>query len=355
MRIAMVAAPWYDVPPSSYGGIEAMVADLVDRLSDRGHEVTLIGAGRNLTAASRFIAVFDEPPSSRLGEALPEIVYAAAVGRILADLDVDLVHDHSLAGPLLARGRPVPTVITMHGPVAGDHGDIMANLGSTVHVVAISDAQRTDRPDLNWAGAVYNAIDVDAFPYVTTKDDFVLWMGRFTPDKGPELAIDAARAAGTPIKLAGKRSEPAEQEFFDEAIATRLGQGVEYVGEADEDAKRQLFARARALVFPIQWDEPFGMVMVEAMACGTPVVATRRGSVAEIVRDGETGIVVEADADIDTIAAAIHAAVDIDPARCRAWVRTRFTPEHMADGYEKIYRSVLAGGEDGQTTMVGRG
>src|ERR1700750_3364022 len=100
MRIAMVAAPWDGVPPSSYGGIEAMVADLVDRLSDRGHEVTLIGAGRNLTAASRFIAVFDEPPSSRLGEALPEIVYAAAVGRILADLDVDLVHDHSLARPL---------------------------------------------------------------------------------------------------------------------------------------------------------------------------------------------------------------------------------------------------------------
>ena len=345
MRIAMVAPPWYPVPPSSYGGIEAMVADLVDRLAARGHDITLIGAGQNQTAASRFLAVFDEPPSPRLGEAVPEVLYAAAVGRILADLDVDLVHDHSLAGPLLARGRAVPTIITMHGPVAGEHGDIVADLGTTVHVVAISDAQRTDRPELNWAGAVYNAVDVEAFPYVTDKDDFVLWMGRFSPDKAPELAIDAARAAGTPIKLAGKRSEPAEEEFFDEAIAPRLGQGVEYVGEADEDAKRELFACARALVFPIQWDEPFGMVMVEAMACGTPVVATRRGSVAEIVRDGETGIVVEPDADVDQIAAAIHAAVEIDPARCRAWVRTRFTPEHMADGYQEIYRSVLAGAE----------
>ena len=348
MRIAMVAPPWYEVPPSSYGGIETIVADLVGQLSARGHEITLIGAGRDLTPASRFVAVFDEPPSSRLGEATPEVLHAATVGEILQGLDVDLVHDHSLAGPLLARGRTVPTVVTMHGPVTGEHGDIMARLGDSVHVVAISDAQRGDRPELNWAGTVYNAIDVDAFPYVEDKENFVLWIGRFSPDKGPGLAIDAARAAMLPIVLAGKRSEPAEQEFFEAEIEPRLGDGVTYVGEVGGQAKRDLCARARALVFPIQWDEPFGMVMIEALACGTPVVATARGSVPEIVLDGATGIVLEPDAGIEEIAAALHAAVDIDPRRCRVSVAERFTPAHLADGYEEIYRSVLAGHQAGR-------
>jgi glycosyltransferase involved in cell wall biosynthesis len=286
--------------------------------------------------------VFDEPPSSRLGEAMPEILYAAAVGQILADLPVDLVHDHSQAAPLLARGRSVPTVVTMHGAVGGEHGEIMARLGDTVQVVALSEAQRVERPDLNWVATVYNAINVDAFPYTQHKDDFVLWMGRFSPDKGPELAIDAARAANLPIVVAGKCSEPSEQVFFDTEIAPRLGKGVTFVGEVDGKAKGELCARARALVFPIQWEEPFGMVMIEAMACGTPVVATRRGSVPEIVWDGETGIVLDARAGIEQIAEAIHAAVDVDPARCRASVRLRFTRAIMADGYEAVYRSVLA-------------
>jgi glycosyltransferase involved in cell wall biosynthesis len=341
LRIGMVAPPWYEVPPTSYGGIEAVVADLVGEFVARGHEVTLLGAGRNLSAATRFMPVFDEPPSSRLGEALPEVLYAAAVGRALADLELDLVHDHSIAGPLLARGRRVPTVVTMHGPVAAEQGEIMARLGDSVHVVAISDAQRVDRRDLNWVGMVHNALHVDAFPYVEEKDDVVLWMGRFTPDKGPEIAIDAARAAGLPIVLAGKNTEPSERAFFDAEIAPRLGHGVSYVGEADGVAKRELCARARALVFPIQWEEPFGIVMLEAMACGTPVVATRRGSVPEIVEDGQTGFVLDADATVAQIAQALHDAVELDPRRCRASVSERFSPAIMADGYERVYRAVL--------------
>jgi glycosyltransferase involved in cell wall biosynthesis len=229
----------------------------------------------------------------------------------------------------------------MHGPVEGEQGDLMAALGATVHVVAISQAQREERSDINWVAMVHHALDVTQYPYAPQKDDVVLWMGRFSPDKGPGLAIDAARAAGLPIVLAGKCSEPAELEFFDAEIAPRLGEGVTYVGEADMDAKRELCARARALVFPIQWEEPFGIVMLEALACGTPVVATDRGSVAEIVEDGVTGIVVAADAGVDRIARALNDAVVIDPARCRASVRERFTPERMADGYEAVYRSVV--------------
>jgi glycosyltransferase involved in cell wall biosynthesis len=344
MHVAMVAPPWYEVPPTSYGGIESMVADLVERLIDRGHEVTQFGAGRKLTSATRYVPIFDEPPSSRLGEALPELVYTAAVARVLDGLEVDVVHDHSQAGPLLARGRRTPTVVTMHGPVDGEHGQFVASLGDTVDVVAISEAQRRDRDDINWVGTVHNAIDVEQYPFAAEKDDVVLWMGRFTPDKGPELAIDAARAAGVPIVLAGKRSEPSEQEFFDAHIAPRLGDDARYVGEADGRLKRELCSRARALLFPIQWEEPFGIVMLEALACGTPVVATRRGSVPEVVEQGVTGVIVDPDAGVEEIAAAVHAAVDIDSARCRASVRLRFTPEHMADGYERIYASVTATG-----------
>ena len=153
------------------------------------------------------------------------MVYAAAVSRVLASLEVDLVHDHCLAGPLLARGRGRPTVVTMHGRGDAEHGDIMAALGDTVQVVAISDAQRRDRGDINWVATVHNAIDVEQYPFAPEKDDVVLWMGRFTADKAPGLAIDAARAAGVPIVLAGKCSEPAEQEFFDTEIAPRLGDG----------------------------------------------------------------------------------------------------------------------------------
>jgi glycosyltransferase involved in cell wall biosynthesis len=338
LRIAMVAPPWYALPPVGYGGIESVVADLVDHLAARGHEITLIGSGEHNTAATRFLRVFDEPPSARIGTPAPEVIHAAAAAALLDGLDVDVVHDHSLAGPLLARGRQVPTVATMHGPVLGDEGQYFRWLGDTVNVVAISDAQRRLEPRLNWVGRVHNAIDVDSFPFRETKDDYLLWLGRFSADKGPHLAIDAARAIGRRIVLAGKCSEPAEQAFFDAEIAGRLGPGVEYVGEADATRKRELLAGARALAFPLQWEEPFGMVMIEAMACGTPVVAMRRGSVPEVVTHGESGLVVDDYADFP---AALLAADDLDPAACREHARAEFGLEVMAAGYERIYRALV--------------
>jgi glycosyltransferase involved in cell wall biosynthesis len=339
LRIAMVAPPWYELPPRGYGGIESVVTDLVDQLVQRGHHVTLIGAGRNGTAAQTFLPVFADPPSDRLGSPGPEVIHAAAAGRMLDCLDVDVVHDHSFAGPLLARGRSAPTVVTMHGPVSGEFGEYFGWLADSVQVVAISDAQRRFNPDLNWVGRVYNAIAVDTFPFRSDKDDYLLWLGRFSNDKGPHLAIDAARAAGMRIVLAGKRSEPAEQAFFDAEIAPRLGPDVEYVGEADATLKRELLAGARALAFPLQWEEPFGMVMIEAMACGTPVVALRRGSIPEVVAHGVTGLVVD---DFERFPAALRAAETIDPAACRAHVRTHFDLPIMAEGYEQIYRMLLS-------------
>jgi glycosyltransferase involved in cell wall biosynthesis len=338
MRIAMIAPPWFTVPPQGYGGVENMCADLVDGLVDQGHEVTLIGAGQAGTRAGRFVPTYPEPPSGRLGEPLPEVLHTAAVARILADLDVDIVHDHTLAGPLLARGRGAPTVVTMHGPVAGEPGEYYRQLGDTVSLVAISAAQRRAAPGLTWRGTVHNAIDVTSFPYRADKEELVLFLGRLHPDKGVHLAIDAARAAGLPIVVAGKCSEPVEQEYFRRAIEPRLGPDVTIFGTADAAAKRELLARAAALVFPIQWDEPFGMVMIEAMACGTPVVALRRGAVPEVVVDGVTGIVCDDPAELP---AAITAARHLSPAECRAHVENCFDAATMVGGYESVYRAVL--------------
>ena len=338
MRIAMIAPPWFTVPPQGYGGVENMCADLVDGLVDRGHEVTLIGAGKAGTRAGRFLSTYAEPPSGRLGEPLPEVLHSAAVARILAGLDVDLVHDHTLAGPLLARGRGVPTVVTMHGPVAGEPGEYYRQLGDTVSLVAISAAQRRAAPDLAWRGTVHNAIDVSSFPYRAEKEEMVLFLGRLHPDKGVHLAIDAARGAGLPIVVAGKCSEPVEQEYFRTFIEPRLGPDVTIFGTADAAAKRELLARATALVFPILWEEPFGMVMIEAMACGTPVVALRRGAVPEVVVDGVTGILCDDPADLP---AAITAARDLSPAECRAHVANCFDAETMVGGYESVYRELL--------------
>jgi len=351
LRIAMVAPPWFELPPRGYGGIEVVVTELVNQLVENGHHVTLVGAGRNGTAAQQFFSVFDEPPSERLGTPVPEVISAAAAAEILEGLDVDVVHDHSLAGPLLARGRTVPTVATMHGPVDGDQGEYYSQLGPSVNVVAISDAQRRLNSAINWVGTVHNAVDVDSFPFRADKDDYVLWVGRFHPEKGPHLAIDAARAAGRRIVLAGKRIEPEEKAFFEAEIAPRLGPDVEYVGEAGADLKRELYAGAQSFLFPLQWDEPFGMVMIEAMACGTPVVALRRGSVPEVVAHGVSGLVVD---DVADLPAALDAVLAIDPARCREHVASRFSPPVMAAGYERIYRQVAPALSVDTSTEAGR-
>ena len=337
LHIAMVAPPYFTIPPEGYGGVESVIAGLVDGLVERGHRVTLLAAGEHATRAQRFIRTWDEHPVEQLGEALPEVVNTARVAALIGSgTRYDVVHDHSLAGPLLARGRRVPTVVTVHGPM-NELADVYRPLGGDVSLVAISENQRRSAADLNWAGTVHNAIDVSSFPFRDHKDDYVLFLGRFHATKGPHLAIDAARAAGVRILLAGKCAEPPEQEFYEAEIAPRLGPDAVYVGDADSTEKRRLLAGARCLLFPIQWDEPFGMVMVEAMACGTPVVALSNGSVPEVVVDGSTGVVVKHARELP---AAIERARSLDPADCRRHAEESFGIDAMAAGYEKVYRSV---------------
>ena len=223
MHIAMVAPPYFSVPPSAYGGIETVVADLVDALVARGHKVTLIGAGKHATRAQRFLTTFEEAPASQLGE-LDAGDRAHRQGRD-APRSTGRRHDPRPHAGRAAdgQGRLTPTVVTAHGPVHDDAGEFYRALGDTVQLVAISDAQRASAPDLAWSATVHNAIRAETFPFRADKDDYALFLGRFHPHKSPHLAIDAARAAGLPIVLAGKCSEPIERAYFSREIEPRIG------------------------------------------------------------------------------------------------------------------------------------
>jgi glycosyltransferase involved in cell wall biosynthesis len=333
LRIAIVAPVWFEIPPTAYGGIEWICAWLADGLVARGHDVTLIGAGRDRTRA-RFLQTYEQCPSERLGESLPEVIHTALVGRLLRDLDLDLVHDHTLCGPLQAAYRDAPTFVTAHGPLDGDLGDYYRALGNDVKMVAISNSQRAQAPGLNWVGTVHNAIPVDDYPFREDKEDFLLFLGRMSPDKGAHLAIEAARQAGRPLIIAGKCNEPAEKEYFDRYVAPHLGPDVTWIGQAGVGVKKDLMSRAHAFLFPIQWEEPFGIVMVEAMACGTPVIAIRGGSVNEVVRHGRTGFICDDAAELPQL---IAMAGEISPAACRAHAKNKFDVARMVEGYEQAF------------------
>jgi glycosyltransferase involved in cell wall biosynthesis len=342
LRIGVVAPPWFEIPPKGYGGIEMVCADLVDALVDRGHDVLLVAAGDHGTRG-RFVSTGPNADATRMGEGMPEVLHTAAAAEILEEAEVDVIHDHTCAGPLLACGRAQPTVVTAHGPVTGELGDYYRQIGRWAHLVAISDAQQAGAPDLRWAATVPNAVDVTRHKFSSVKEDFVMFLGRVCDEKAPDLAIHAARAAGLPLVASVKCNEPDEFAYFEEKVQPLLGSDVTWINDPPQDEKNDLLARARCLVFPIQWEEPFGLVMIEAMASGTPVVALRRGSVPEVVVDGVTGFICD---DPDDLPRAIQASVDLDPTACRDHVNTRFSPARMAGGYERVYRRVLAASRD---------
>jgi glycosyltransferase involved in cell wall biosynthesis len=238
----------------------------------------------------------------------------------------------------MAPGRRAPTVVTAHGPMGTEWGEYLRAISAWVGLVAISDSQRRLSPDLPWRATVHNAVDPDDLMYADQKGDYVLFLGRMCAEKAPQLAIDASRTAGRRLLLAGKCAEPAEEEFFAEHIQRRLGPDVEWIGEIGGDEKRELLANAQALLFPIQWDEPFGIVVIEAMGSGTPVVALGRGAVPELVVDGVTGFVRDEPAEL---ADALREVGRLDPADCRRHVVENFTPERMVEGYERVFTEII--------------
>jgi len=336
LHVAEVAPPFFQVPPDGYGGIESVVAMLVDGLVARGHKVTLIGAGDHQTQAE-FLATFEEPQTERVGDPMVELTHAARVDALLEDLDVDLVHDHSTPGPILARGRNVPVVITSHGP-AGQWSEYLQAVDQLVHLVGISESQKALCPDLSWQAVVHNAVDTSGIPMNVNKGDDLVWIGRMSPDKGAHIAIDLARRADRRIVLAAKCTEPQEEQYFDEYIQPRLGSDVDWRGEVGPPEKFELLGQASAFLFPLQWNEPFGMVVLEAMACGTPVVSLKRGAIPELVLDGVTGFLREEPEELPETFGRLK---EIDPLACRARVEEHFNSELMVERYERLFLEIV--------------
>ena len=328
------------MPPSGYGGIEWVVSLLAEELVARGHDVTLFATGDSTTAAELRYA-FDIGPVAQMHQAMPYAVHVGAAyehiaAEAAAGRPYDVVHDHtawlSLAfAPLI----PTPIVHTLHGAALDLERDFFRRMRDRASFVAISDYQTTTFTDIEIAAVVPNAVAVDTYPFRARKDDYLLSLGRIARDKSQGTAIEVARRAEIPIVLAGKVDPGDDTDYFEEAIAPFIdGESVRFEGEVPDARKRELFAGARAFLFPIRWDEPFGLVMIEAMACGTPVIATPFGAVPEVVEDGVTGFVVP---DADAMLKAIARLDEISPEACRAHVEARFSTAVMTDGYERVY------------------
>jgi glycosyltransferase involved in cell wall biosynthesis len=318
----MVVPPWYEVPPTGYGGTEQVCGALADALVDRGHEVTLFSAG----------SVAGRP------RAMPELIHVARLIQKLDPTGFDLVHDHTLAGLLVAGTRPVPTVATVHGSPVGELGEYLEAVDRSVALVAVSHAQRRLRADLPWSATVHHGLHPAEEVRPRPGTGPVVWLGRFTDDKGAELAVQACRAAGLPLVLAGRCVEPVERRYLEEVLTPMLHRDVDLVLNPGRERCRELLWDARCLLMPIRWEEPFGVVMVEAMAMGTPVVALDRGAVAEVVQHGETGLVCR---DADELPRALNDVVALDPAACAEHVRVLFSAEIMARRYERVYRGLV--------------
>jgi glycosyltransferase involved in cell wall biosynthesis len=340
MRIAVLAPAWFPVPPTRYGGIEWVVAILADGLVDLGHDVTLFAAGDSQTKA-RLVTSYDEPPSMAIGLALPDLHHALICYAMAEEFDV--INDHS--GPLAAAvGGAVATPVghTVHGPLTDDSANVYALLGAVspqVGLISVSDSQREPLPNLPWLATCHNAIALEEYPCDPGNDGYLLFLGRMSPDKGAHHAVRLAQATGLPLKLAGKMHDVSEREHFESEVRPHLNDHIEYVGEVSHDEKVRLLQRAMATVFPIQWPEPFGLVMVESMACGTPVVATRYGAVPEVIEDGRSGFIVDSP---EQMALAIERLDELDPAEVRKSAEERFSPERMVADYVAAYSRLLA-------------
>ena len=341
MRIAQIAPVWFTVPPSGYGGIELVVGLLTDELAQRGHDVTLFASGGSVSKAE-VVSPFDQPPPDGLiGD-----VWYDAVHTLTAHLEADsfdVVHDHSgILGPAFStvRGDADPVAVhTLHGPWTDVGRRFYALVHEHVHLVAISESQRGLNADIRYAATVHNGIDVDAYPLREDKEDYLLFIGRSVEDKGPVDAIEAAKQAGRPLKMVVKRHEDSEQHYWNDVVAKHLTSDVEVLDSVDHECKVELLQGAGAFLFPIRWPEPFGLVMAEAMACGTPVIAGNRGAATEIVADGETGRLCDS---FEELVAAIDEVEDMDPEACRRRVVDRFSVAAMVDGYEELYRRLAA-------------
>jgi glycosyltransferase involved in cell wall biosynthesis len=338
MKIAQIAPLAESCPPQLYGGTERIVSYLTEALVKKGHEVTLFASGDSRTSAQ---LVSCTPMALRLNPAVRDpipyhVMMLEEVRRRAGDFDVLHFHMDFLHYPLF-REMADRTVTTLHGRL--DLSDLQPFYAAfpELPLVSISDAQRAPMPPVNWVGTVHHGLPVNQLPFMARpKGDYLAFLGRISPEKRPDRAIEIAAKAGMKLKIAAKIDQ-VDRAYWDETIAPMIAanSGVEYVGEINERQKASFLGNARALLFPIDWPEPFGLVMIEAMSCGTPVVAFRAGSVPEVIDDGVTGFIVK---DVAEAVAAVKQVHKLDRVEVRATFQERYSADRMAEDYLAIYR-----------------
>ena len=340
MRIAVISPPWAPVPPKLYGGIELVVDRLSVGFQNAGHEVLLFATGDSTTPVPMKY-VLEKAEGMRIGMAVPEQRHVMHAYETVAEWGADVVHDHSIIGPFHAADRypHLPVATTIHGPFNEELTDLYERLNkSRIPIVAISHAQANSAPTVQCARVIHHGIDADDFPVGDGSGGYCLFLGRMSPDKGPHRAIAAAKKAGVKLLMAAKMREAWEHAFFDEHVRPHLTDDIQYLGEVPHEEKLELLAGASALLNPIRWNEPFGLVMIEAMATGTPVLAFPEGAAPEIVDDGVTGFLCD---DEDDMAAKIGRINELDRRACRASVENYFSTTRMVDEHIELFASML--------------
>ncbi|MFM2063256.1 MAG: hypothetical protein RLZZ507_2926 [Cyanobacteriota bacterium] len=340
MRIAQIAPLWERVPPPAYGGIELVVSLLTDELVRRGHEVTLFASGDSLTLA-KLVSV--HPRALRLDSTVKEYsIYEVLQLALVYERaeEFDIIHSHTGHNPLAYTNLvKTPTVHTLHGIFTSDNEKIFKYAKKQPYI-SISDAQREPRLGLNYVDTIYNGIDVSSYEFYPApiEKPYLAFLGRMSPEKGPHLAIEIAKKAGWQLKMAGK-VDAVDVEYFEKEIQPQIdGKQIQYLGEANHAEKNVLMGGAVATLFPITWREPFGLVMVESMAAGTPVIAMRMGSTEEVIADGETGFLCNNTQDCVN---AIEKVDRLNRYACRRYVENHFSVKQMTDGYEEVYKQIL--------------
>ena len=336
MRVAIIAPPWVRVPPPAYGGTEAVLDTLARGLVGAGHDVLLFTSGDSTCPVPRDW-VFETALGLGRAGAAAELRHAIAAYDAVADFDV--VHDHTLVGPLYADRLPwLPVVTTNHGPFESDLGPLYRAVSDRVPVIAISHHHASTAQGVNLAGVIHHGVEPNDFPVGRGSGGYAAFLGRMSPDKGVHTAARVARAAGIPLRIAAKMSEPAEFEYFSACVKPLLGAGIDYIGELGRADKLALLGEAACLLNPIAWPEPFGMVMIEALVSGTPVVATRSGAAPEIVTDGVTGYLCS---DEESLVAALGSLDRLDRGACRAVVEKHFSARRMVADHVAVYEAVV--------------